>query len=112
MFESKHTKLLPLDKFLVRSLRFGLYSLLLLVISLGVGVSGYMYFGHLSFVDAFYNASMILTGMGPVDPMNTHAAKWFASFYALFSGIAFLTTAAVLFAPAVHRFLHKIHVNN
>jgi flagellar biosynthesis protein FliR len=112
MFQSKHAPLLCFDKFLLRSLRFILYSLLRLAISLGIGVSGYMYFCDLHFVDAFYNASMILTGMGPVDPMNTTSSKWFASFYALFSGMAFLTTMAVLFAPATHRFLHKIHVSN
>jgi hypothetical protein len=54
---------------------------------------------------------MILTGMGPVDAMTTDASKWFASFYALFSGIAFLTTTAVFFAPAIHSFLHKIHID-
>jgi hypothetical protein len=83
----------------------------LLFLSLGIGVGGYIYFGGLNFIDAFYNPSMILTGMGPVDAMTTNTSKWFASFYALFSGIAFLTTIAVFFAPAIHRFLHKIHID-
>ncbi|HEX5169983.1 MAG TPA: hypothetical protein VFW11_12485 [Cyclobacteriaceae bacterium] len=112
MFENKNTPMISFEKFIYRSLRFILYALILLGISLGIGVFGYWHFGHLDFVDAFYNASMILTGMGPVDSMNTDAAKWFASFYALFSGVAFLTTVAVFFAPTIHRFLHKIHIDD
>ena len=74
-------------------------------------MAGYCYFGEVSIVDGFYNASMILTGMGPVTPMQTNAAKIFASLYALFSGIAFLTTAAVLLAPAIHRVLHLLNLD-
>lgn len=72
---------------------------------------GYHFGGELSWIDAFLNASMILTGMGPVDHLNTAAGKLFAAFYALFSGISFLTFVAVLFAPIYHRFLHKLHLN-
>lgn len=104
--------MISFEKFIYRSLRFILYAFILLGISLAIGVAGYSYFGKLDFVDAFYNASMILTGMGPVDAMTTSAAKWFASFYALFSGVAFLTTVAVFFAPSIHRFLHKIHIDD
>ena len=62
-------------------------------------------------IDSLLNAAMILTGMGPVDPMKTTGAKLFASFYALFSGIVFLTSAGVLFAPIFHRFLHRFHLD-
>ena len=55
---------------------------------------------------------MILTGMGPVSPMETTAAKLFSSFYALFSGIVFLGIAAILFAPIAHRFLHIFHLED
>ena len=79
--------------------------------SLGIGIVGYRVFAGLGWVDSLLNASMILTGMGPVDPMNTPAAKVFASLYALFSGVAFLTIVAVLFAPVVHRFLHRLHLD-
>lgn len=61
-------------------------------------------------IDALLNASMILAGMGPVDPVKATAAKLFATFYALYSGIAFLTMIAILMAPALHRFLHKFHL--
>ena len=110
-FENHRKALLPFDQFLKRALRFALYSLVLVVISVGIGTIGYKYFGHLSWIDGFYNACMILTGMGPVSPMSENAGKLFASFYALFSGIAFLSTVAVLIAPIAHRFLHALHID-
>jgi len=110
-FESKNKAVLPFSKFLHRVLRFFVYSLIMIILSVGVGTLGYSYFGGLSTVDAFYNACMILTGMGPVNVMQTNEAKIFSSFYALFSGIAFLSTVAVLFAPAAHRFLHLLHID-
>jgi hypothetical protein len=79
--------------------------------SLLLGVLGYHLLAGLSWIDALVNASMILTGMGPVNEMSTVGAKLFASFYALFSGVAFLTIVAVLLAPAVHRFLHRFHLD-
>jgi len=79
--------------------------------SLALGVLGYHFIAGLSWIDAVVNAAMILTGMGPVNEMTTVGAKLFASFYALFSGVAFLTIVAVLLAPAVHRFLHRFHLD-
>ncbi len=79
--------------------------------SLALGVLGYHLLGGLSWLDALVNASMILTGMGPVNEIATVGGKLFASFYALFSGVAFLTIVAVLLAPAVHRFLHRFHLD-
>jgi len=78
--------------------------------SLGLGVLGYHFFGKLAWIDALLNASMILTGMGPVDPMQTVGSKLFASCYALFSGVIFITTAGVLLAPVAHRTLHRFHL--
>ena len=66
---------------------------------------------NLGWVDAFLNASMILTGMGPVDKLETETAKVFASLYAIFSGVAFLTFCGVLFTPIYHRFIHKFHLD-
>lgn len=111
MFEHHSKKLLPPKLFLQRQLRFFLYSMSLLAFSLGIGMAGYAYFADLGGVDAFLNASMILTGMGPIDEMKTDAAKLFAGFYALFSGVAFLSMAAILFAPIAHRFLHALHLD-
>ncbi len=78
--------------------------------ALGVGVLGYHVTNGLPWLDSLVDASMILSGMGPVSPLRTDASKWFASFYALFSGVVFITTAGVLFAPVVHRYLHKFHL--
>jgi hypothetical protein len=73
-------------------------------------VLGYHFVARLSWIDSLLNASMILTGMGPVDPLQTVGAKLFASCYALFSGIVFITTAGILLGPLVHRLLHKFHL--
>ena len=78
-------------------------------VSLGLGIFGYHFCAGLSWLDALLNASMILTGMGPVNELHTTSGKLFASFYALFSGVVFITSVAVMLAPMVHRFLHKFH---
>ena len=83
----------------------------MLCVSVGIGMAGYHVWGGLGWLDSFLNASMILTGMGPVDRMDTDAGKLFASLYAIFSGVAFLGFVGVLFAPAYHRFLHKFHLD-
>jgi hypothetical protein len=88
-----------------------LIALIILAVSLAIGVIGYHYFYQISWVDSLLNASMILTGMGPVDKAESDGAKIFSSIYALYSGVAFLTSVAVIFAPIVTRFLHKLHAN-
>lgn len=111
MFEHHKKPLLNRKEFIHRQLRYTGFSLIVLIFSIGIGTAGYHFWGQLAWVDSFLNASMILTGMGPVDHLNTYAGKLFAAFYALFSGISFLTFVAVLFAPIYHRFLHKLHLN-
>ncbi len=111
MMEHHRQRLLTRREFLARQIRYLFFSLLILCFSIGLGILGYHYFGRLSWIDALLNASMILTGMGPVDRLDTDAAKLFASFYALFSGVAFLTFVGVLFAPVYHRFLHRFHLS-
>ncbi len=78
--------------------------------ALGVGATGYHFLDDLPWLDAALNAAMILTGMGPVAPLRTPAAKVFAIAYALLSGVFFLTMVAVLLAPALHHFLHRFHL--
>lgn len=109
-FEHKSKPLLPRQQFYLRVARFTMFTVILLSGSLGIGVIGYHYFNDLSWLDSILNASMILTGMGPIDILRTDAAKWFASVYAIFSGIAFLSIVAVFLSPIVHRFLHKHHL--
>lgn len=101
---------MPFSLFLIRVFRYFFFSLLLIAVSIGIGVLGYHLFADLGWVDAFYNACMILTGMGPVSPMPSDGAKIFSSLYALFSGVAFLSTIAIFFAPIAHRFLHILHL--
>lgn len=88
-----------------------LLSLIFIAFSLLIGIVGYHYYAHLNFIDSLFNASMILTGMGPVDKMPTDAAKYFSSFYAIYSGVAFLTTVAVLLSPVAHRALLLFHLD-
>lgn len=111
-FEHRSKPLLPRPKFFMRVGWYALVSLLLIVVSLLIGVVGYHYLNDLGWLDALVNASMILTGMGPVDPLKNDAAKWFASIYSIFSGVAFLSIMAVLLAPIAHRFLHRLHVED
>lgn len=82
----------------------------IVVASLAIGTAGYHFLGGLAWIDALLNSSMILTGMGPVNAMETLSGKLFATAYALFSGVVFLTMVAVLFAPLLHRFLHRFHL--
>ena len=109
--ESKTGELLPREAFWLRVLWYALFGGLFLVLSLGIGTLGYHELGRLGWVDAFLNASMILTGMGPVDKLETDAAKIFASLYAVFSGVSFLTFCGVLFTPFYHRFMHRFHLD-
>lgn len=78
--------------------------------SLGLGILGYHFIAGLKWVDALLNAAMILTGMGPVDVLNSDAAKLFASAYALFSGVVFITATGILLTPIFHRVLHRFHI--
>jgi hypothetical protein len=82
----------------------------LVVFSIVLGTVGYRYFGQISWINSFHMACMILTGMGPVVEMTSSSAKLFSSFYALYSGVAFLSITAVFFSPIIHRLLHILHV--
>lgn len=110
MFEHRTHPVISKARFAGRLLRYLGWAMLLVSFSLLLGVWGYMHFARLSLVDAFLNASMILGGMGPVDPLPTDASKWFASFYALYSGITLLGAVAVFLAPVMHRMLHVLHL--
>jgi hypothetical protein len=110
MYERRKQPLLSRLEFSKRVGRHSLVALGVLVFGLGIGVLGYHWLAHLNWIDSLLNASMILGGMGPVgDPLPTNAAKIFASFYALFSGLAFVGIVSVLLAPFVHRMLHRFH---
>ena len=94
-----------------RVARWAALAFAVVVVSLAVGVCGYHYLEGLPWVDSLLNASMILGGMGPVDTLKTDAAKIFASFYALFSGLVFIGLLGVLLAPFIHRLMHRFHID-
>ena len=110
MFEHRTEKLLPRREFVHRlgwsiSAGFGL-----ILFSLSIGMLGYHYLAALSWIDAFVDASMILSGMGPLAPLPNDGAKLFAGIYAIYCGIAFIATSGVILAPVIHRSLHKFHL--
>jgi hypothetical protein len=109
-FEHRTAPLLDRIAFMRRMLRFAGLAALLIAGSLLLGLLGYHFICGLAWVDALLNASMILAGMGPVNEITGTAGKLFASAYALFSGVAFLTTVAVLLSPLAHRLLHRLHL--
>lgn len=111
MKKQKSKNILPPKEFAKRVFKYALFALGLLVFSVGIGILGYHYIGKLNWIDSIYNASMILTGMGPVDEMRTDSAKIFASIYALFSGVIFLSTVAIFFAPFAHRLMHLLKID-
>jgi|CXWL01.1.fsa_nt_gi hypothetical protein len=110
MFEHRSAPILPPHHFALRLVRTGGIAACIIAGSLFLGTLGYHLTENLPWIDATLNASMILSGMGPLHNPSTTAGKLFATGYALFSGIAFLTLAAVLFAPVLHRLLHSFHL--
>ena len=112
MFERKTEKLVPLPTFVRRVALSLLLTLVVLGAALSVGVLGYHRIAGLSWIDSVLNASMILTGMGPVAAMTTTSSKLFASAYAMFSGVVFLSSIGLVLAPLFHRILHKFHLDD
>lgn len=109
MYEAKHQRLASHRVFISRLWRNCILGFAIIVASLILGMLGYHYLAALPWIDAFENAAMILSGMGPVDSLGNDAAKIFAGCYALFSGVVFLGVIAIVLAPLVHRFFHKFH---
>lgn len=101
---------MPLKIFLQRMSRNLLIGICIILVSLIIGMIGYGITEKMHWVDAYLNAAMILSGMGPVEPLKTTEGKLFAGTYALFSGIVFLVVIAFIFAPVIHRFFHKFHL--
>jgi hypothetical protein len=109
-FEHRGEQVLSRRKFAGRMLvAIGLWSILTFV-GLAIGMAGYAYFEGMSFVDAYVNAAMILSGMGPVSELKTTAGKIFAGSYAIFSGLIIVIATGFVLAPIFHRVLHRFHV--
>jgi hypothetical protein len=124
MFEHRSQPLLHRRKFIHRSLTYVAFSAGLLLFSLLLGMAGYHFIAGISCTDAFYNASMILTGMGPaldIDNLRVgdipvsidckNRIKIFAGLYALYSGVIFLAASGLILSPILHRFFHKMHLD-
>jgi len=111
-FEKKHHALAPTSVYVKRLLFSALIAFIFLGISLFLGILGYHFLGKLEWIDSLVNASMILGGMGPVDPITTRSGKIFASIYSIYSGVSFLTAFSILIAPSLHRLLHKFHLDD
>ena len=109
MYESRKQHPLTRAKFVWRLLGHLIVAMALLIASLVFGMLGYVFFEHLFWIDAFLNAAMLLGGMGPVNPPLTGSGKLFAGLYALYAGLVFIITAALLFTPILHRVLHRLH---
>jgi hypothetical protein len=117
MFEHRSQPLLTRRRFIWRVLRYIFFSGSIILFSLFIGMLGYRYVAHISWVDAFYNASMILTGMGPgldigaLPEACQNSVKIFAGVYAIYSGVVFLAASGLLLTPVLHRFFHKMHLD-
>lgn len=111
MYEKKKQPLASKKTFAFRILKSLIFAAIVLTICLGIGIVGYMVTECMSFLDALLNASMLLSGMGPIETKLTVNGKWFASFYALFSGVMFITNIGIILAPAIHRIFHQLHLD-
>lgn len=111
MYEHRKEGLAPKQIFYRRLFRNLFIAMLILAFCLLIGVMGYHYIAHISWIDSVHNASMILSGMGPVVEIRNFWGKIFSSAYALFSGVAFITNIGFIIAPAAHRFFHRLHID-
>jgi len=111
MFESRTEPLAPRHIFLRRAVKYFGLAFVVIGVALAIGVLGYHFIAEFSWIDSLLNASMILGGMGPVGDLPSDEAKLFASFYALFSGLVFISVMGIVLAPAAHRALHLFHLD-
>ncbi len=111
MFERKNEKLAPISVFVRRMAASVVMAGILIAFTLFIGIAGYHWIAGFDWVDSLLEGSMILGGMGPVNPLATVRAKLFASGYALFSGLIFIARMGIVLAPVTHRMLHKFHIN-
>jgi hypothetical protein len=110
MLESKYQPLAPVRIYRKRLRKSLLTGIGILFICLFIGILGYHFAAGIPWLDALHNASMILSGMGPVVEIKSTGGKWFSSFYALFSGVVFITNIGLMLTPSIHRFFHKMHL--
>ena len=110
MYERRKQPMAPLGTFYQRVLKNVILATCIMMFCLAIGVAGYHFTADIPWLDALHNASMILSGMGPVVEIKTISGKWFSSAYALFSGVVFITNVGIILAPAVHRLFHRLNL--
>ena len=110
-FESRREPLLSRAAFVRRLGSNLLTAAILIALSLGAGMWGYHHFESMPWIDAFLNAAMILSGMGPMGELQTWGGKCFAGWYALYSGLALILVSGLILAPILHRVLHRFHLD-
>jgi hypothetical protein len=112
MYEHHTHGLLAWPDFLRRAAGHLVVASLIVLASVAAGTAGYHRLARLPWVDAFLNASMILSGMGPIARLETTAAKLFAALYALFSGLVLVSVIGITVAPWLHRLFHLVHLDD
>lgn len=112
MFEQRNQRLLPQREFIRRLGWSVTIGAALIAFSLSIGILGYHWLCGLSWIDAFLDASMIMSGMGPLSQLSSTTGKLFAGCYAIYCGIALIGTTGIIFAPVIHRALHKFHLED
>ena len=119
LFERRQQPMVPIEVFRGRLIRNTLSAALMIAVSLLIGTLGYRWTSHdpitgrtLGWLESLYNASMILTGMGPADQRDPppRPEMWFATFYSIFAGVVFLVSVGVLIAPIAHRVIHHFNL--
>ena len=111
-FENKSDRLASRELFSRRLVNNGLAALIIIIVAIAIGMTGYMALGHMGAVDAFESSAMILSGMGPVGDLDNTPAKIFAGVYAIFCGLLIFAIAGIVLAPVFHRILHRLHVED
>lgn len=109
MYEHRHQPVATRSTFYQRILKNILIASVIMLLFLAIGVAGYHFTDNIPWIDAFHNASMILSGMGPVVEIRSAGGKIFSSIYALFSGVVFLSIVGFILAPAIHRIFHRLN---
>lgn len=110
-YERRKEKLAPANVFFGRMAANIAVALGVLCFCLFIGVIGYHFIAQIEWIDSIHNASMILSGMGPVVEIKNTAGKLFSSAYAIFSGVVFITNIGIILAPAAHRLIHRFHLS-
>ena len=107
-----HHRLAPRTVFLHRVRRAASWALLLVVATLGIGIVGYRLLEHMSWLDAFHQSALLLSGVGSAIDVRTDAGKLFDAIYAVFCGVILLAATGLMFAPVIHRLLHRFHLED